>query len=137
MTPHQRVVLFLLAIPFSGSLAIGAYLLLDVTPLADAATAVGIFIGSELLLHHLASRIRARTGTETLPGRPAEVITAFESDRHGAATGYVQVHGERWRARIADASPAPAVGERVRVERVDGLTLWVTRSRDAPRRGAR
>jgi membrane protein implicated in regulation of membrane protease activity len=41
--------------------------------------------------------------------------------------GQVFVQGALWRARLADAgAAAPAVGDRVRVVSVDGLTLNVT-----------
>jgi membrane-bound ClpP family serine protease len=45
--------------------------------------------------------------------------------------GWAEVEGERWRVRLAPGGTADATrrlqaGERVRVARVDGLTLHVT-----------
>lgn len=135
MTPLQRIVLFLLAVPFSGTLAAGAYVLLDFSPLMDGALALAVFLASELLLQRLASRIPAKTGVETLPGREAEALADFQPDEVGGQAGYVRVDGERWRARLAGAGSPPRVGDRVRIQRVDGLTLWVALPRrDGERR---
>lgn len=72
-----------------------------------------------LLLASLAARTRRRTvvsGVSTLVGVVGEVIEALGPE------GWAEVHGERWRVR--GTSPLHA-GERVRVKRVDGLTLEV------------
>ena len=63
-------------------------------------------------------RRRATTGAEGLVGQVAVVVTACEPE------GYVQVEGERWRARCAEGA---GVGEQVVVEAVEtGLMLVVT-----------
>lgn len=138
MTPPQRIVLFLLAVPFSGALAAGTYVLLDFSPLMDGALALAVFLASELLLQRLASRIPPKTGVEILPGRDAEVLADFQPDGAGGQTGHVRVDGERWHARIARAhSQPPGAGSRVRIQRVEGLTLWVaslTHGRSEPDR---
>ena len=60
---------------------------------------------------------RAQTGSEAMPGELAEVVEPV-----GADHGTVRLRGESWRAR----STRPiSVGERVRVARVEGLTLTV------------
>ena len=61
-------------------------------------------------------RYRVRTGAEGLIGASAEVIQRCDP------VGRVRLRGEIWHARCS--SPAD-VGERVRVTRVDGLTLEV------------
>ena len=60
---------------------------------------------------------RAQTGSEAMPGELADVVEPVDSDH-----GTVRLRGESWRAR----SPHPiGVGQKVRVARVDGLTLSV------------
>jgi membrane-bound serine protease (ClpP class) len=60
---------------------------------------------------------RAQTGSEAMPGELAEVVEPVGTDH-----GTVRLRGENWRAR--SAGPI-AVGERVRVLGVEGLTLRV------------
>ncbi len=62
------------------------------------------------------SRYRVVTGAEGLIGEEAIVAEACEPD------GSVRLRGEIWRAR---AGARCALGERVRVTGVDGLTLEV------------
>lgn len=63
---------------------------------------------------------RIQTGTEAMPGELAEVVEPV-----GADHGTVRLRGENWTAR----SPEPiAIGERVRIAAVDGLTLSVERA---------
>lgn len=123
---QHRVTLWLLALPFSGALAIGVFLLLELELSPRLAVAAIVFIASELVLHHLAAKIPARTGAEALRGQQATVIGAFEDDGDGALTGYVRVNGERWKARAPLAERAALrSGAPARIERVEGLTLWV------------
>src|SRR5262249_37082751 len=63
-------------------------------------------------------RYRVRTGREALIGASAEVLEACDP------SGRVRLRGEIWHARCR--TPA-AVGERVKVTAVDGLTLEVER----------
>ena len=60
---------------------------------------------------------RAETGSEAMPGELAEVIEPVGSDR-----GTVRLRGESWRARSRQPI---GVGQKVRVARVEGLTLSV------------
>ena len=64
----------------------------------------------------LARRWRPQTGAEAMVGRLAEVVAPCNP------TGQVRVHGERWEARCAEGAN---VGQRVRIEALDGLTLVV------------
>jgi membrane-bound serine protease (ClpP class) len=65
----------------------------------------------------VSKRRRATTGAEALVGAIAEADTCCEPE------GQVRVEGELWRAVCAEGARP---GDRVVVERVDGLTLIVT-----------
>ena len=61
-----------------------------------------------------------RTGWEELIGRDAEVRDALNP------LGQVWIEGALWKARAADGDAPIPIGNRVRVESVDGLTLIVS-----------
>jgi membrane-bound serine protease (ClpP class) len=61
----------------------------------------------------------ARTGAEELAGALAEVRSTLDP------TGQVWIEGALWRARLADGAGPIGVGDRVRVDAVEGLTLLV------------
>jgi membrane-bound serine protease (ClpP class) len=42
-----------------------------------------------------------------------------------APAGYVQVHGELWRAEKIDDGPAIEMGQPVKIVKMEGLTLFV------------
>jgi membrane protein implicated in regulation of membrane protease activity len=65
----------------------------------------------------LARRWKPKTGAEAMIGKEAEVVTRCHP------LGEVRVHGELWRASCDDGAEP---GERVRIERIEGLTLVVT-----------
>ena len=67
----------------------------------------------------LARRWRPATGAEAMIGATARVVEACRPD------GQVRIKGELWQARCAEGAD---VGEHVRVERLDGLTLIVSRA---------
>jgi membrane protein implicated in regulation of membrane protease activity len=67
----------------------------------------------------LARRWKPKTGAEAMIGEEAEVVAACRP------LGEVRVQGELWRARCAEGAN---VGETVRIERLDGLTLVVSRT---------
>ena len=60
------------------------------------------------------------TGWEELVGQQGRVRVPLDP------VGQVFVQGALWRARPTDERAAPAVGDRVRVDSVDGLTLYVS-----------
>jgi membrane-bound serine protease (ClpP class) len=60
-----------------------------------------------------------RTGTEELVGSIAEARSAI------AEQGQAWLQGTMWSARLADGAEPVRMGDRVRVEAVDGLTLVV------------
>ena len=61
-----------------------------------------------------------QTGWEELIGRDAEVREALDP------LGQVWIEGALWKARAADGNAPIAIGNSVRVESVDGLTLIVS-----------
>lgn len=64
-------------------------------------------------------RWKQSTGSEQLVGSEGELVEPVESI---GAKGMVLIHGELWRAAAGESIPK---GTRVRVSRVDGLTLTV------------
>lgn len=106
----------LLAVPV---LALGVFW---IWPLAIAAPvyAVAAGLSGALYLKMLQAMKRpAAAGLEELGHSVGEVVSVAGDDLH------VLVHGEPWSARSPDAL---AVGDRVRVTSVDGMTLTVRRS---------
>jgi len=61
-----------------------------------------------------------RTGTEELIGAVAEARGALDPE------GQVWVGGTNWSARLADGAGPVRLGDRVRVEAIEGLTLVVS-----------
>ncbi|HEX4024644.1 MAG TPA: nodulation protein NfeD [Steroidobacteraceae bacterium] len=75
----------------------------------------------------LAARARRRpvsTGAESMVGEPVEVVEVSAADGVGADAGrcVVRYGGELWNARAAHPLHP---GERARITRVAGLTLWI------------
>ena len=60
-----------------------------------------------------------RTGSEELVGSLAEARTALDPE------GQVWIEGALWRARVGDGDGSVRLGDRVRVDAVEGLTLVV------------
>ena len=109
------------------AMLIGALILVR-SPITGAGVSLGVALGFTLpfallavLIMRLAMRtfsIKQSTGPEQLVGQTGEV----REDLNGAGAGMVFVGGELWRARSTQRIPA---GAKVRVLRVDGLTLEV------------
>jgi len=74
----------------------------------------------------VARRARPRTGREALVGHIGEVRSASDDNMH------VFVEGALWRAEPGPlhADGALHAGDRVVVEHVDGLTLWVRKAEE-------
>ena len=83
-------------------------------------TGVVIEVGELIWGLRLARRWRPQTGAEAMIGRVAEVVVRCHPN------GRVRIHGELWEARCAEGAD---VGESVRIERLDGLTLIVAPSK--------
>ncbi len=133
MSISHRLILLLVAFPFSAALASGVYLFLSGRLEYDLLIAAIVFVLSELLLGYAASKIPASVGREAIPGREVEVLSDFAKQQCGSYIGYVQLDGERWRACIRRGEgTVPRTGSRVRVESIDGLTLLVSRASNPP-----
>jgi membrane-bound serine protease (ClpP class) len=78
-----------------------------------------IEVGESFFWIWLSKRRRPSVGVETLVGAPATVATPCRP------LGQVRVQGELWQARCDEGADP---GDEVIVERVDGLTLVVTRA---------
>jgi membrane-bound serine protease (ClpP class) len=76
------------------------------------------FISRKVLAAHRDPRVR--TGTEEMVGSTAEARSEIDPD------GRVWLGGTIWSARLASGSGPIGLGDRVRVEAVDGLTLVVS-----------
>ena len=75
------------------------------------------FISRKVLAAHRDPRVR--TGTEEMIGSSAEARSSIDPE------GKVWLGGTIWSARLAAGSEPIGLGDRVRVEAVDGLTLVV------------
>jgi membrane-bound serine protease (ClpP class) len=95
--------IFLLPTPWGIAAVVGAA--------AFELAEIGVFVW-------LSKRRRATTGVEALPGTVGVAVTACDPE------GQVRVEGELWNA-ICEEGARP--GDRVVVERVEGLTLIVAR----------
>jgi membrane protein implicated in regulation of membrane protease activity len=65
-----------------------------------------------------------RTGADSLPGKIGTVVS---SSRGAMNEGAVKVFGSTWTAYPADGEEPLEAGERVRVERMEGASLYVRR----------
>jgi membrane-bound serine protease (ClpP class) len=112
--------------------AFGALLLIDSDapgfgiPLALIATVTLVSAAFVIGIAGMAAKARRRpvvSGAQRMIGASGEVIECAGQE------GWAEVEGERWKVRAA----APlSTGERVRVTRVDGLTLEVRPAAEAP-----
>jgi membrane-bound serine protease (ClpP class) len=97
---------------------------------APAVIAAGLLLGG--LLAFAVDRVvksrrePVRTGYEEMVGAVGEVRTPLTPE------GQVFVEGALWRARLGDGEGRAALGDRVRVEAVEGLTLLVRPARQEP-----
>lgn len=106
--------------------ALGAAILFDtdMPGIAVSWPMVAAIAVASLLMSLLVARLaftsrrgKVVTGREQMIGSTAEVLS------WSGTAGYVQAHGERWKA-VSDSSLS--VGQPVRIDAVDGLTLNVT-----------
>jgi membrane-bound serine protease (ClpP class) len=111
------------------AMILGALMLIR-TPLTGMGVSLGVAFGVAIpfaviiiVLMRLVLRSfhwKTATGTEQLVGTEAEVVQPIGAS---GAAGLVRIHGELWRAVVSDG-PVP-LGARVRVKKIDGLTLEV------------
>ena len=114
-----------------GALGLAAAGVVAITDNSDNADAIGgaliaaglisliasVVIGRKVLAAHRDEPVR--TGWEEMVGRDAEVREPLDP------VGKIWVDGALWKARVDDGSAA--IGNRVRIDSVDGLTLVVSR----------
>ena len=79
--------------------------------------ATAIIVGRKVLSAHRDEPIR--TGWEELIGKDAEVREPLDP------VGQIWIEGALWKARVPDGESEIGIGNRVRIESVDGLTLIV------------
>ncbi len=114
------------------AMLLGAIFLIH-SPITGAGVSLGVALGVTvpfalvtIFLMRLVLRSRAwkqAAGAEQLMGAEGEVTEALEVRDDGApAEGMIRVHGELWKAVAREPIPK---GARVRVRRLDGLTLRV------------
>jgi membrane-bound serine protease (ClpP class) len=85
--------------------------------------ATALIVGRKVISAHLDEPIR--TGWEELIGKDAEVREPLDP------VGQIWIEGALWKARVPDGEPQVGIGNRVRVESVDGLTLIVKPAQEA------
>lgn len=118
----------LAALGAAGLVAAGVVALGDDSEAADIAGAglitLGVlaaittyFVARKVLEAHRNSTVR--TGSEELVGAIAEARSAIDPG------GRVWLEGTLWNARLVDGVSPARLGDRVRVEAIDGLTLVV------------
>ncbi len=111
------------------AMILGALMLIR-TPLTGMGVSLGVALGVAfpfaviviVLMRLVLSSFRWKpaTGKEEMVGTEAEVVQPIGA---AGSAGMVRVHGELWRAVVADG-PVP-LGARVRVKKIEGLTLEV------------
>ena len=93
---------------------------LPIVVIVAVALLLGVLVllaGRKVLAAHRNEPVR--TGSEEMAGMTAEVRSTL------APEGQVFAQGAIWHARLRDGEGRVAVGDRVKVESVDGLTLVV------------
>jgi membrane-bound serine protease (ClpP class) len=96
---------------------IGDYVGPGLITLGVLSLVTSLIVGRKVLAAHRDEPIR--TGWEELVGRDAEVREPLDP------VGQIWIEGALWKARVADGEPRVGIGNRVRIESVDGLTLIV------------
>jgi membrane protein implicated in regulation of membrane protease activity len=116
-----------------GALAAALVGLLGVDSLAVqflifAGVSIGLTAASRTIFLNYFSREKTgdslRTGADSLPGKIGTVVS---SSRGAMNEGAVKVFGSTWTAYPADGEEPLEAGERVRVEKMEGASLYVRR----------
>jgi len=96
--------------------------------LVFALVSVGLTAASRTIFVNYFSREKTgeslRTGADSLPGKIGTVVT---SSRGAMQEGAVKVFGSTWTAYPAEGETALEAGERVRVESIEGSSIYVRR----------
>jgi membrane protein implicated in regulation of membrane protease activity len=116
-----------------GALAAGFAGLIGIDSLAIqfmifAIVSMGLTVASRTIFVNYFSRERTgdslRSGAESLPGKIGTVVS---SSRGALNEGAVKVFGSTWTAYPAAGEPPLEAGERVRVESIEGASIYVRR----------
>jgi membrane protein implicated in regulation of membrane protease activity len=94
------------------------------------AVSILLTVASRTILERFFRRSPGRellTGIESLPGKVGVVV---ESSSGALKDGAVRVFGSTWRAFPADGEEALLEGDQVKVERVDGVSIYVRKIRN-------
>ena len=93
-----------------------------------ALVSVGLTAASRTIFVNYFSREKTgdslRTGVDSLPGKIGTVVS---SSRGAMQEGAVKVFGSTWTAYPAEGESALEAGERVRVESIEGSSIYVRR----------
>ena len=93
-----------------------------------ALVSVGLTAASRTIFVNYFSREKTgdslRTGVDSLPGKIGTVVS---SSRGSMQEGAVKVFGSTWTAYPAEGESALEAGERVRVESIEGSSIYVRR----------
>src|SRR5882724_6591343 len=96
--------------------------------LVFAAVSIGLTAASRTIFVNYFSREKTgeslRTGVDSLPGKIGTVVS---SSRGAMQEGAVKVFGSTWTAYPADGESPLEAGERVRVESIEGSSIYVRR----------
>lgn len=121
-----------------GAIAAGLLALLGVTNLAIQAIVFLVIsavltIASRTIFEQFFLRFSPgkglKTGADSLPGQVGVVVA---SSVGAMKEGAVKVFGSTWKALPAEGETELAEGEQVRVERVEGVTIFVRRVEESP-----
>ena len=114
-----------LAAAFAGILGVNN---LGIQFLIFAFVSVGLTAASRTIFVNYFSREKTgdslRTGVDSLPGKIGTVVS---SSRGAMQEGAVKVFGSTWTAYPAEGEAALEAGERVRVESIEGSSIYVRR----------
>lgn len=97
-----------------------------------AVVSIGLTAASRTIFLNYFSRENTgqslRTGVDSLPGKIGTVVS---SSRGAMREGAVKVFGSTWTAYPAEGETALEAGERVRVESIEGSSIYVRRIDEA------
>ena len=114
-----------LAAAFAGLVGIDS---LALQFLIFAAVSIGLTAASRTIFVHYFSREKTgeslRSGADSLPGKIGTVVS---SSRGALNEGAVKVFGSTWTAYPAEGESPLEAGERVRVESIQGASIYVRR----------
>src|SRR5712691_2733043 len=114
-----------LAAAFAGMVGINSLVLQF---LIFAGVSIGLTAASRTIFVNYFSREKTgdslRTGVDSLPGKIGTVVS---SSRGALQEGAVKVFGSTWTAYPAEGESPLEAGERVRVESVEGASIYVRR----------